>query len=109
MSKFPRAGDYVRFDKKFTVNLGDLGQGPVYIDLPAGTLCEVLDTYIPKDDRAFMVDYVPFHIYLGVADKNIAPTKLVIRYNYIQHQEFLTIIPGGNPKSVEILFGKDED
>jgi hypothetical protein len=109
MSRFPRVGDYIKFEQLFTVNLGDLGSGPLYIDIPKNTICEVLDTHITKDDkRSSMIDYAPFQIYLGITDKNISPHKFIIRFNYLQHQEIVSIIPGGNPKTVETLFGQNE-
>ena len=106
---FPKKGDFLLFEEKFMLNLGDLGQGNIYIEIPKNTTVEVLDTYIPKQDtNSPFIDYALFIVYLGVDDKNIAPEKFVIKFNYIEHQHKVKVIPGGNPKTVEVLFGKNE-
>jgi len=105
MTRFPRKGDFLKFEKTFTMNLGDLGYGNVHLDIPQGALVEILaiDMYPPHNNG--FIDLVPYGFLVAITDPKIFPKPIIVRFHYEIHGNFVTIVPGDNPKTVETLYG----
>lgn len=109
MNRFPRAGDYLKFEKDFTFNLGDRGSGNEYLEIPKGTILQIQEIHIYNPQGNGFVDMVPYGFIVSITDPKIYPKPILVRFHYEIHNNFTTVIPGGKDTTVAVLFEKSDD
>lgn len=92
--KFPNKNDILVFNDAFSIRLDDSS----YEEIPKGSLARVLKVRFLDDSYT---DEVLSDIVILI---NLKGQDKVIKFNYILHQGFVSIVPEG--KLTEVLYSK---